>query len=65
MGSGLATALVNTGLADESATQGVKEQTKAYPELTDELWEISEIADLLCETGRQRRRLGEEILRQR
>jgi hypothetical protein len=34
-----------------------------YPELADELKGIADIADLLREGGRERRRFGEEIMR--
>jgi hypothetical protein len=34
-----------------------------YPELADELKGIGKIADLLRESGRERRRFGEEIMR--
>lgn len=34
-----------------------------YPELADDLKGIGEIADLLRESGRERRRFGEEIMR--
>ena len=34
-----------------------------YPELADELEGIGDIADLLRESGRERRRFGEEIMR--
>jgi len=34
-----------------------------YPELADELKGIGDIADLLRESGRERRRFGEEIMR--
>ena len=34
-----------------------------YPELADELKGIADIADLLRESGRERRRFGEEIMR--
>ena len=36
---------------------------KDYPELADELEGIGDIADLLRESGRERRRFGEEIMR--
>ena len=45
-----------------SGEADLKEQADAYPELADELRGISDIADLLREAGRQRRRLGEDIL---
>ena len=34
-----------------------------YPELADELKGVGDIADLLRESGRERRRFGEEIMR--
>jgi hypothetical protein len=34
-----------------------------YPELADEIEGIGDIADLLRESGRERRRFGEEIMR--
>jgi len=34
-----------------------------YPELADELRGIADVADLLRESGRERRRFGEEIMR--
>ena len=34
-----------------------------YPELADELKDVADIADLLRESGRERRRFGEEIMR--
>lgn len=36
---------------------------KEYPELAEELEGIGDIADLLRESGRERRRFGEEIMR--
>ena len=36
---------------------------KDYPELAEELEGIGDIADLLRESGRERRRFGEEIMR--
>ena len=36
---------------------------ESYPELADELKGIGDIADLLRESGRERRRFGEELMR--
>lgn len=41
--------------------EGVSEEE--YPELADELQGIADIAALLRESGRERRRFGEELLR--
>jgi hypothetical protein len=41
--------------------EGVSEDE--YPELADELQGIADIAELLRESGRERRRFGEELLR--
>ena len=35
---------------------------ESYPELADELKGIGDIADLLRESGRERRRFGEELM---
>ncbi len=48
-------------LDDLLSGEGVSEED--YPELADELEGIGEIADLLRESGRERRRFGEEIMR--
>jgi hypothetical protein len=48
-------------LDDLLSGEGVPEED--YPELADELKGIGDIADLLRESGRERRRFGEEILR--
>jgi hypothetical protein len=48
-------------LDDLLSGEGVSEED--YPELADELKGIGEIADLLRESGRERRRFGEEIMR--
>lgn len=42
----------------------LRERAKAHPELADDLRGIAEIADLLREVGRERRHMGEEILRE-
>ncbi len=47
-----------------SGEADLKEQAKAYPEIAEELQGIADIADLLREAGRERRRLGEDILRE-
>ena len=47
-----------------SGEADLKEQATAYPELAEELQGIADIADLLREAGRERRRLGEDILRE-
>ncbi len=47
-------------LSGEANPEG---QAEAYPELTEEIKGIAEIADLLRELGSQRRSLGEDILR--
>ena len=54
------------GSLDEvlSGEAGLKEQVEAYPELAEELKGIADIADLLRELGRERRRLGEDALRE-
>ncbi len=49
------------GLDDILAGEEVSEED--YPELADELEGIGDIADLLRESGRERRRFGEEIMR--
>jgi len=49
------------GLDDLLSGEGVPEED--YPELADELKGIGDIADLLRESGRERRRFGEEIMR--
>ena len=47
-----------------SGEADLEEQAKAYPEIAEELHGIADIADLLREAGRERRRLGEDILRE-
>ncbi len=47
-----------------SGAADAREQVEAYPELAEELEGIADIVDLLREAGRERRRLGEEILRE-
>jgi hypothetical protein len=47
-----------------SGEADLREQAEAYPELAEELKGIADIAELLREVGRQRRSLGEEILRE-
>ncbi len=42
---------------------GEKGSEEEYPELADELKGIGDIADLLREGGRERRRFGEELMR--
>jgi len=42
---------------------GEEVSAEDYPELADELKDIGDIADLLRESGRERRRFGEEIMR--
>ena len=56
--------------AEEPRRKGLDEllsgedvSAKDYPELADELEGIGDIADLLREGGRERRRFGEEIMR--
>ena len=46
---------------DELISKGDSEED--YPELADELKGIGDIADLLREVGRERRRFGEDLLR--
>ena len=46
-----------------SGEADLKEQVEAYPELAEELTGIADIAELLRELGRERRRLGEDALR--
>jgi hypothetical protein len=50
-----------SGLDKVLSGEGVTEEE--YPELADELQGIADIASLLRESGRERRRFGEEILR--
>jgi hypothetical protein len=47
-----------------SGKADLSEQAEAYPELAEELQDIANIANLLQEAGRERRRLGEQILRE-
>ncbi|MBI2912951.1 MAG: hypothetical protein HYY03_03430 [Chloroflexi bacterium] len=47
-----------------SGEASLEEQVEAYPELAEELKGVADIADLLRELGRERRRLGEDILRE-
>jgi len=49
------------GLDDLLSGEGAAEEE--YPELADELKGIGDIADLLREGGRERRRFGEELMR--
>jgi hypothetical protein len=42
---------------------GEEVSAEDYPELAEELRDIGDIADLLRESGRERRRFGEEIMR--
>jgi len=42
----------------------LREQAEAFPDLADELQDIANIANLLRDAGRERRRLGEQILRE-
>src|SRR4029450_9245284 len=42
----------------------LKDQLEAYPELAGELEGLSEVIDLLRESGERRRRKGEDILRE-
>ena len=49
------------GLDDLLSGEGAAEEQ--YPELADELKGIGDIADLLREGGRERRRFGEELMR--
>jgi hypothetical protein len=49
------------GLDDILSGEDVSEED--YPELADELKGVADIADLLRESGRERRRFGEEIMR--
>lgn len=44
--------------------EALRDQAEAYPELAGELLDIADIVDLLREAGEQRRRLGEQILRE-
>ncbi len=46
---------------DELSGQGGSEED--FPELADELTGIGDIADLLREVGRERRRFGEDLMR--
>ncbi len=46
---------------DELIGKGGSEED--YPELADELKGIGDIADLLREVGRERRRFGEDLMR--
>ncbi len=46
---------------DELSGKGGSE--KDFPELADELKGIGDIADLLREVGRERRRFGEDLMR--
>lgn len=47
----------------EDLLRGDAAVDEEYPELADELKGIAEVAELLKESGRERRRVGEEILR--
>lgn len=47
-----------------SGDADLREQAEAFPELAEEMQEVADIADLLREAGRERRRLGEEILQE-
>ncbi len=49
------------GLDDLLRGEDISEED--YPELAEELKDIGDIADLLRESGRARRRFGEEIMR--
>ncbi len=49
------------GLDDVLSGEDVSEED--YPELADELKGVADVADLLRESGRERRRFGEEIMR--
>ncbi len=49
------------GLDELLSGEGTSEEE--YPELADELKGIADIADLLRESGRERRRVGEELMR--
>ena len=54
------------GSLDEvlSGEADLQEQVEAYPELAEDLKGVADIAELLRELGRERRRLGEDILRE-
>jgi len=54
------------GSLDEvlSGEADLKEQVEAYPELAEDLKGIADIAELLRELGRERRRLGEDAQRE-
>jgi len=47
----------------DDVLRGEEVSEEDYPELADELKGIGDIADLLRESGRERRRFGEEIMR--
>ena len=47
-----------------SGAADLSELAEAYPDLIDELRDISDMASLLQDAGRARRRLGEQILRE-
>lgn len=47
-----------------SGKADLSEQAAAYPDLADELRDIANIANLLQKAGRERRELGEQILRE-
>jgi hypothetical protein len=47
----------------DALLSGEEVSAEDYPELADELKDIGDIADLLRESGRERRRFGEEIMR--
>jgi hypothetical protein len=49
---------VITGKAD------LREQLEAYPELSDQLEGLGEVIDMLREQGEQRRKRGEQVLRE-
>ncbi len=59
-----AASLLDLTLDEVLSGESGLEQAEAYPELAQELREISEIAALLREMAAERRRLGEQILKE-